>query len=88
MDTALILKPDDFEKILARIDESVKKTIAQIHIIEKPLNKKMAAKHLDISEPTLDRWVKQRLVPGHKKSGKPYFFAAELNESIKNKRQK
>lgn len=58
-------------------------------LIEKPMTKKEAAEHLNITYATLERRIRNSVYPDylvHKDpvSGHLYFFASELNQYLKS----
>jgi excisionase family DNA binding protein len=70
------------------IQETVQKTISQTlqkKELEKIYSKKEAAEYLNVSEPTIDRWRKQKRINYSKIGGKVTFTETDLIEALQKK---
>jgi hypothetical protein len=56
------------------------------YVIEQPLCAKEAAEFLKIHQRTLEKWMKNGVIPKkciHYKASRPYFFPSELRDDLK-----
>jgi excisionase family DNA binding protein len=77
-----------FEDLKNLIQETVQKTISQTlqkKELEKIYSKKEAAEYLNVSQPTIDRWKKQKRINYSKIGGKVTFTETDLIEALQKK---
>jgi hypothetical protein len=85
---ATILTPNDFDRFTDSMKEHLLNIAKEIKgsVIEEPMLKDKAAKYLQITPRTLDRRIKNRIIPPeyiHKVDGTIYFLPSELHQFVK-----
>lgn len=90
MNTAIILNPNDFDRLIKEVKQHLSQEVENIKtaIIEKPMCVKEAAEYLGVNASTLHRRLKNGTIPAslkHELDGSTYFFKSELYQYLKTK---
>lgn len=86
MQQAITFTPDDFQRFMAEVKETIRKEVKG-YMVEEPLTAKQAAAYLKITEWTMRDRIKKGSLPAsliHRSGGTVYFFASELEQYLKN----
>lgn len=90
MNNAFILTPNDFERLIAEVKQTLSREVETIKgsVIEKPMTIKEAADYMRITENTLFKRIRDGVIPPnlvHQVEGSKYFLPSELYGFIKTK---
>ncbi len=76
---------EQLEKISNKLDYLIDRAQKPV-VIEKPVNKKDIATHLEISQKTVDKLISEGMP--HVRAGREYrFFKSEVNGWLKNRKK-